>query len=438
VPRYTRIALLIVVCAAGGNSWASASDSYQAGIRAFNALDYEQALAQFIAARQAGMESPTLHYNLGATYYKLGKYRPAAAEFSSIGEDPNWGALAQYNLGLISEKLGERDAAQRHFETASREASSAKLRRMADAKLAETSGPRPAAAAADSDWSRYFSLGAGYDDNVILSNDATLVAASGNADYFADAAAFVSGYLAGNYADGWRLDLGATYRGYTDLDDFDFGTGFAGAAYNRLVGGWHLQAGAIGMLQLAGGDHYTSQATFRARAYHRLGRLGLRLTNDFGLIKGASDFDYLSGIQNRLTLELIGQLDQVRLRGGYRFEINDRDDLATADEFFSYSPTRHDLFGVIEMPLSKRLSGEVRADFQSSDYADDNVEIEVDNTVTVAARDADRLSVTVHLGFRITSKWQLFGEFEHSNNDSNFDRYSYNSNRYMLGIESAR
>jgi hypothetical protein len=436
--------LLVIAFFASANIWAAASERYHAGISAFKASDYSQALEHFAAARRAGMTSPTLHYNLGATHYKLGHYRLAAAEFSRIGEDPKWGALAQYNLGLIAAKMGEPDEAQRHFRIARREATSAKLTSMADAKLAPSSPSlhastlHPSTGAAEPAWMSYLSLGTGYDDNVILADDSTLAAVSGEDDYFVELAAYTSGYVAGDFADGWRLDLGGNYRGHSDLDDFDFGTGSVAAMYNRLVGSWHVQAGARGALQLAGGDHYTTGATIRARAYRRFGDVGLRLTNDLALIEGASNFDYLSGTQNRLTVEFIRQMTQARVRGGYQFELNDRDDLTLTNEFFSYSPTRHGIFGAVEMPFSERLVGEARADFQTSDYADDNVEIELDDSVTQAARDADRLSATLRLAFQLSRKWQVFGEYQYSDNSSNIDRYSYNSSRYKLGIESTR
>jgi len=425
--------MLFTLVLASSASSATANDSYQAGISSFKSAHYEQALEHFVAARKAGLNIPTLHYNLGATHYKLGQYRLAGVAFSAIDNDATWGALAQYNLGLIANKMDQPDQAQRRFRNAKQQATTDKLKQLADAKLTS-----PDSNASAPKWTNHFSLGSGYDDNVFLADDQTLANASDESDSFLEVAAFANRYLSGNFADGWRLDLGGYYRGHNDLNDYDFGAGSVAAMYNRLLGPWHVQAGLRGDVQLAGSDHYTSGATFRTRAYRRFGSVGLRLTNDFGVIEGASSYDYLSGTRNRLTAEFIRRVNKARWRLGYLFEINDRDDLVLTNEFFSYSPTRHGVFGAVEIPLSERWAAEVRADFRTSDYDDQNVEIELDDSVTQMARDADRISTTLRLAYRVHRNWQLFVEYQYNDSDSDFDRYSYNSSRYQIGIESAR
>lgn len=433
--RTIAITTLIVLSITIGTppSWASASDSYAAGIRAFKSGDYSEALADFDDAFRLGMDAPTLHYNLGATHFKLGDYPKAAAAFSAIESDPEWGALAQYNLGLIAEKMGHRSQAKKHFRAAKMQASSDKLRLMADARL--KSNKVALTASAQPTWNNYLAMSAGFDDNVMLADDATLESVSGEEDYFAEVVGFASRYVHGNFTNGWRFDLGGYYRAHSDLNDFDFGSASAAIMYNRLIGEWHIQGGFIGDVQLAGGDFYTSGAGLRLRAYHPLGAAGLRLTNDLRLIEGAAGYDYLSGTQNRLTVELTRRLNEIRCRGGYQFEVNDRDDLALTHEYFNYSPMRHGMFGVIEMPLSERLTAEARAAYRISDYDKANVEIEPDGTVIVSARDEGRLSAALQIGYRVAGNWELFAEYEYNNNDSKIDRYSYASNRYQIGIQ---
>ncbi len=94
VKRLT-VATLFTLILASPISWATANDSYQAGISSFKSAHYEQAIEHFVAARKARLNIPTLHYNLGATHYKLGQYRLAEAAFSAIHTDTTWGALAQ-------------------------------------------------------------------------------------------------------------------------------------------------------------------------------------------------------------------------------------------------------------------------------------------------------------------------------------------------------
>ena len=209
------------------------------------------------------------------------------------------------------------------------------------------------------------------------------------------------------------------------------------AFHNRLVTGWHVQAGVKANVQLAGGEPFTSGAVLRARAFHRLGKLGIRLTNDLGLIAGSNDYDYLSGMQNLTTIEFSRTIDDTRIRAGYQLELNDRDDLTFTDEFFSYSPTRHRLFASAEHSLAEGLSAELRLGFRSSEYNDENIELEDDNSVTQAARDEDRVTATLRVAYQATPLWTVFGEYRHADTDANFDRYGYDSSVFMLGVERA-
>jgi tetratricopeptide (TPR) repeat protein len=438
--KRTGIATAFTLLFAAASAIASAArvDDFQAGVAAFKAGHHHEALLRFTAARESGVKTPTLYYNLGATHYVLGSYRLAEVEFAAIEDDPEWGALAQYNLGLIARRVGQEAQAEQRFRAAARQSQSEKLRRLAEIRLAE-SRQALRMTREESNWVRYLSFGAGFDDNAMLADDATLTTVSDEGDYFVDVAAAASGFVAGDFARGWRLDVGGFYRRHADLDDFNFGTAYLGTTHNRLLGSWHLQAGVRGEVHLAGSEHYSTTGIVRLRAYRPFEPFALRITNDFGVIDGASRYEYLSGYRNRLSLELIGDpSERTRWRAGYQLERNDRDDLALETEFFSYSPTWHAVFGALEAAFSSRLSGEVRADYRVSRYGDDNVELELDGTATGKARDAARLSATLRLAYRTGTHWRIFGEYQHVDTDSDIDRYSYSSNLFRIGIESMR
>lgn len=431
-----RSSLYLFLCAffISSASWGAADSDFADGIDASKAGDYHAALQNFTDAQSASMDSAVLTFNIGVAHYKLGNYRQSKTFFARITNDSKWGALAEYNLGLLSEKMGQEQLARTHYRRAAERATTTKLRQLANAKV--TTQPTRNIRADDA-WIAYSSLAAGVDDNVLLADDALLGTVSDEEDSFIDVLGAASQFIKGDYADGWRLDLTGYYRGYSDLDDFDFGMVSAGLTYNRLLGDWHVQTGVKADTQFTGGDGFTSGGTFRVRAYHKFGDLGLRLTNDFGVIEGSNDYDYLSGTQNRTSVELIRKLDRTRLRLGYRYDMNDRDDLTLADEFFSYSPTRHRVFAAVEQTFSDKVSAEVRVSFRNSEYDDQNTEIEPDNTVTQTTRDEDRFGANIRVGYRITNRWRLFGEYQYIDNDANIDRYNYDSSIYMVGIELA-
>lgn len=427
-------ALLIPICLPCAVALADVHDDYRAGLRAFKAGDYRLALKSFETSADAGMRTPTLDYNLGVVHYKLGNLTQARESFARLTDDSDWGAIAQYNLGLIAEKRGDERSAAHHYRFAVAETNSEKVRRLANAKLGQQIDVY-SSLAAQSRWNLYASVGTGFDDNVTLTDVTTIDVASEQEDYFVETVGVASRYFAGDVRNGWRLDLGGYYRANADLDDFDVGSGVAGATYNRALERWHLQAGVRTNVQTVGSEHFTTGAGIRLSAYRSLGKMGLRVTEELNHIDGAGDYKYLTGMQNRARIELSRQLDQLRWGVAYEYETNDRDDLTFVDEFFSYSPSMHRAVAEVHYAFSDRLSGELQFDVRSSSYDDENVEVSLDGTVEQAERDETRFGATARLARRFSDTWQLFGEYQYTDNDANFDRYAYSSNRYLLGIE---
>ena len=71
-----------------------ARTSLEQGVQAFRNGDYEQALQHFGHARELGVDTPGLHYNLGATYYRLGRYSESRGEFEQLLRVPRLAPLA--------------------------------------------------------------------------------------------------------------------------------------------------------------------------------------------------------------------------------------------------------------------------------------------------------------------------------------------------------
>jgi hypothetical protein len=424
--------LLLLLLCAPALGWSDTSDPYPQAIAAFKAGDFEEARDLFTEAYAAGRSGPRLLFNLGVVHFKLGEYDKARASFELLVSDAQWGTLAEYNLGLIADASGDAEAAQRHYRTVYQRADSPKLRGLASSRINGMS----VTAADEGRWYGSFATGAGYDDNVVLANDDALQAISDEDDYFAEVSGATGGFISGDYQNGWAVDLDGYYRFYQDLNDFDFGSAGAGTNYNRMVGKWHLQAGGRVGGQFAGGEHFTSNGTARFRAYRGFDTFGVRISNDAEYVDGASDYDYLTGWRNRLTTELLRTSADTRLRLGYQLELNDRDDLVTADEFFNYSPTRHQLFAEGTFNLSDRFTVLTRAAFRKSDYDDDNVMDDGQGNAVIGKRDDNRISATLGLSYRVTKHWYAFGEYVYTDIDADLETFSYENNQMMVGIRS--
>ena len=384
--------------------------------------------ATFARVYDAGGREPTLFYNLGAAQFKLGDYNAARASFGQIANDPTWGPLAQYNLGLIADKLGNSTSAQQHYRVAFDAARSEKLKQMAALKISQPVPPR------DEDWFGIVSLGAGYDDNVVLLNDQSLVDVSNEADYFGEVLASASGFVQGDIDAGWRADVVGYYRGYRDLTDFDYGMAMLGMTYNRLTAAAQWQIGGRVNAQMVGGDAYTTSGTLRSQLLRSIGAFGLRARNDAAYVQGADHYGYLSGWQNRPAFSWIGASAITRCAPPTS---SNGTTAATRRPRRNSSATRRS--GTVSTQrrrtLSDRLDVASRAKYQFSRYDDENVEIQPDGSTLVAARDDDRVIASLRLTYHPTNTWDVFGEYAYSDNSSNFSAYEYTDNQIMLGIE---
>src|SRR5712691_3800809 len=158
--------VLCVVTAQSARAATPGAQAFEQGIQAFRAGNYQGALQSFLDARQAGLDTPGLRYDLGATYYRLGRYAEADLEFQALARDPGWAPLAHYNLGLTAQRMGRERQATEHFEQARRATTDPNLRALAATAL-ERLGRAPAPRT-----SAVISLAGGYDSNVTLSQDA--------------------------------------------------------------------------------------------------------------------------------------------------------------------------------------------------------------------------------------------------------------------------
>ena len=433
--RHISLAIALTAFLLGTPAAGDVHDDYQSGIEAFNSQHFDLAAVHFEQARAGGMEKPTLYYNLGVVYFKLERYSDSKANFEQITEDDQWGALALYNLGLVNDAMGDTVDAQIHYQRAYNTSESPKLQALARNKIVnqETASDVPL----HESWSGFFSSGLGYDDNVVLVDAGTVEEVSDKDDFFAEVFGATNRYITGNYDRGWRAELGGYYRFHRELDEFDFGVGSLGLAYAQLAGFWHLQAGGSAYFRSAGGSSFTNSGVLTLSAYRPMEN-GLAFLGTFEghRIKGSDNYEYLTGSASRTTIELNKRTHRTRYRFGYQLELNDRRDLEFEDEFFSYSPTRHRIFVRFERNLTQKFEGQLGFVFRSSDYGEENTQINPDGSVTEKVRKEDRITLAARLGYDISSSWHLFAEYEYTDNDSNFDQYSYKGSRLMIGFEA--
>jgi tetratricopeptide (TPR) repeat protein len=433
VRAFIRISRLVVpvslvLCVATAQLARAATPDAQAfeqGIEAFHAGNYQGALQSFLDARKAGLDTPGLRYDLGATYYRLGRYAEAEREFQALARDPGWAPLAHYNLGLTTQRMERPQQAMEYFGEAQRTTTDPNLRALAATALERLGRAAPKTSA-------LVSVAGGYDSNVTLSQDAATVGASHQSDSFVETLAAASHRLTENAARGWVAHGGLVVRKYRDLDQFDLTGLRAGLSYETDSDRLQTSVGGYFDTVYIGGGRLEQVAMADAQARIRLdaGR-ELRGRYQLGRIAGGGGFEYLDGLQQRLSADAGFALGSALLRVGYQLELNNRRDLQQQADFFSASPTRHSLFASVALRELGGWQPDARGEYRISRYNDPDRQ----NGLEVTRKD-HRYGFALRASRPLSAPWRAFVDTGYYRDESNLDTYDYSRYQLMVGIEA--
>lgn len=388
--------------------------AFDRAIAAFNVGDFASALTGFVAARRSGLDTPGLRFNLGATYYRLHRYAEARVEFEALARDSRWAPLAHYNLGLTAMRLGDNEGARAHFDQAHRTTADANLRTLAGVALERlgraTLPPRSGTVVA---------LAGGYDSNPALYTDNTVAGSRTGGDYFVEALGASTRNLSGNAARGWNAHGAVVLRKYLDQGEFDMQGLRAGISRDTDTGAAQYSAGGNYSLVYFDGQLLEQSAALDAQARTRLqaGR-DLRGRYQLARIDGGSHYRYLDGWQQRLSADVGFEWQRALWRAGYQLDIEDRRDPG-------YSPRRHWLFAIAELPDVAGWKTEARAEYRASRYRDG-----------LARRD-ERRGLALRASRDAGAGRRAFVDYSYYRNESSIDAYDYRRSQLMLGIEIA-
>lgn len=409
----------------------SADTAFQTGITAFQAKQYERALAAFRLARSKGLNTTQLTYDLGVTYYRLGRYPEAKEEFAVLAKDPSLAPLAHYNLGLIARKMEQAEEAGQEFSKAYDTTRDPKLRTLAGEQL-QRLGRKPPP---KNRWIGFIDANAGYTDNASLSSDSSLTASSQKGSALLSLLAGGKGQITGDYRNG--LQAAATfYRiDYPNVRAFSQNDIRAGAQYRLSGGPWSALLAANGEYITLGGRTLETLGGVKSAVSRQLtGRDGVNLIYRYDHIAGGSFYNYLSGWRQSLALENVWRSDVFRTTGGYRFELNRRKDLTNGSQFFSESPTRQRVYADLYWQFVPKAELHLGGRYQYSRYNKPNV-IAAGGTLTTITRSDRYAYAQAAFNYKLTEDWRLGGGYEYMRNDSNLARYRYVSNRFMASLE---
>lgn len=391
---------------------------FRKGVEAFRNGDYEQARDAFEAARERGLDTAALEYNLGVTYYRLNDYSAAEKHFGKLSQRDRWRPLALYNLGLISEKRNNADAARDYYRQA---------RDTGDARVAGLAGEALQRLVSDQPQGQLFlSMSLGHDSNITLSPD-SLDESTDQSDHFLEA------YVTGEYPveRDWRLGGTAYLRRFADNNRFNDTLFQVELSRLHEPGRWHTRTGAqLSPAYLDDEAYQTRYGVFTEGWRSLTGDQTLKLTGEWTGVDGARAFDYLDGWQARLQARWYGPLGGTRLSLGYRLELNDRADLESGDNFLSYSPTRHRAAATLSWRSGRSWTLRGGGRYEYSEYADAH---RIDGETTL--RRDNQIDLFLRGIHDLQAGWQLYGEIQYQDQDSTLDTYTYERNLIQLGVE---
>lgn len=405
--------LAYLVLGFAGPASALAADAWESGKQAFEAGNYAASLELFETARDQGLDSPAVHYNIAVSQFSLGRYEAAGDTFSLIARQfPQMRGLAEYNLGLVARRLGDTGAARTRFLRAYElSPDNRTIRVLASRRLREIDPEIRVA----SRWNGAFGIHAGADDNVGLLDDTGLSAGATTDSPMAELFATIQGPWDG--ASGFRVNATAYLAKYPDADQFDQFEIRAGILYDWRPDDWRVQLGMHAGSSTLGGDAFQRKFGARARLLRRINdNASIDVSYSYDDIEDADTlFSGIAGSRQQLEAGYRWHKDSHRVRLRVRLEHNDRLDPGV-------SPARNHFSVDYRYEPETGLGFEAGVDLRDSDYDD-----------LALTRTEDLRTLRGALTYMLPSNWLIMVETRVSENDSSDDTFSYSRTQIMFG-----
>ncbi len=435
-----QIITLLLCIALGAGTQAAENRAFEQGARAFKAGDYSTALDYFNQARAAGNHKATLIYNQGVTLYKLGRLEEAAQVFGELLANQKWMDLARYNLGRIAEDRKDNAGAYDWYFKVSQHTTNAKLRGLAQKKLAtlaKTVKKAPAATAtaesSDKKGLVLLSLGAASDDNATSMADELSSRSSDTGDIYMHGLAYGHRYLSGQKGDGVKLYGLAYARRFQTYSTFDATVMGVGGAREMTFDDLAAEVGARFIRATVDSAHLANQYTISAKLEQPLpvGRAELDYQSSY--FDAAEAYAQITGWQHQVQLAWRHSLGKVTLEPAIKWQTNQREDREINGNYYSYSPTSLGFLLDLKWKLTSDLSLHSAVEWSQASYSGENRMTDIGGIAKERQRENQRREWALGADYRLSSHWTLKGEYSHTNVDDEFDIYSYDKN--VLGVK---
>ena len=391
---------------------ASAPTAFNQGANFFEQGHYAQAASAFEKARQQGMQSAGLFFNLASSYYKLKRYDLAKKYYLRVREYPKMRSLAEYNLALTAFKQHQDKQAKRWLTAVIQQQQHPDLVALAKKKLAKHD--------TTADIKRYSLYG-----SISLGNDSNINIAELSATSLSDS--YTQLQLSGNYllssqkSSGWFADAAYYQRQHATETLFDSTELTLGISKRQRLNKWAFKYALQQSSSTYASADYQTILRLNLYAYYKLSRQQkLNFSFRYNDISSETTSLALAGSRQNIKLEYRRYHKHSNQRYSYELETNNRNDSVNS----SFSPTRHRLRYQYFWYLDNnwRLLGDIS--WRQSDYPATPTEQRNDTRWRAAATAEYRFSHNMKLKLRYSS----------IDNQSNLPQDSYKKQLLSLSL----
>ncbi|MGM0570737.1 MAG: tetratricopeptide repeat protein [Pseudomonadota bacterium] len=431
------MAALPSLAAPGDTSATDARQLLQEGVVAFERGELAQARRLLEQARESGLESSALYYNLGVLYYRTGDYQRSRQAFRQLlgteHED-----LAGYNLGLVALADGDENTARVWFGQVLDTAGQEKLRRLAGRQLQilnHSQSPAPA------QWLGLAALSGGYESNLALRPDSV---ASDLSDSFTDVLLAGRGPVitlgaTGSSAEEVQLSASVFRRHYHTERDFITDAAQLGVSWVSRNAAERYEIGVEQRFFREGGDSRELHTSL-VLEYQQDGcaddYLGGRcqLALEASYVRPFDGFEPYEGMRYEAVASYQHRWARWQAAGSLGLEFNRREDLAGDGQFASLSPRRQELgLELSYLGWSAWTVGGALG-YRYSDYPDP-YQIAPDTGWESGRRVDHRYTAELTAEYFLARSWSVVASASHHSNDSSLQQYDYDNEVYRLGID---
>lgn len=393
--------------------------------------DHTKALADYDRAIAAGNRKPAIRYNRATILFKLNRLDEAKSAFKDLLTDAQWAALARYNLGLIAEHEQDFDAALRWYQEVLATTDNARLRTIAQQKMARLpTATKTSARTTSKNSLMLISVGAVADDNATgLAEEL-----SGNTSDAKDT--YVQSLIYGHtYWSETKLYALLQTRQFQKFDHFDTRVLGAGAEWRFpwQNAQWHY---GVRVLDIRVDDgELAKQFTGTLGGQRQWSDQRLAWRYNLSRFAAAQDYRHLQGMQHQMQLSWQKKWDALTLEPALIWERNDRQDKRGTNTFYSYSPQILTWRLQTSWQMTPKWQIYGGAEFGRATYADSNQLTDIGGITKDQKRTYDRTTLSMGTRYQLHKNWQIKLDYQSLHNDDRFELYSYDKNTLSAKID---